>query len=288
MQVNDTWMCVLPFVFNDDICVCTEGYLLDGNECINVLGQLQYLNQMNLYLDRLNQSDYEQEQHLINNISAILTQRKIDIQMQDVNLLRNTTSILNEVSQWNIQLSSEIYNVNTSLSTLANTQQTQFAKLKNDMYTVNNSVFAYIQLTSNQLSSVLTTLNTSTKQQFDALNLTLQNANSKLAATENQLNVQQSQINNIINVNSVQSADILTLKSKTSSSSLNGAFWCTMMSVQVQSEFSGYCPGVMLCCSKNYFQNPEQILYKCTTGYKGEYSWYSENSCGSYVGAIYL
>ncbi|CAL6074301.1 Hypothetical_protein [Hexamita inflata] len=291
-------MCVLPFVFNDDSCFCIEGYLLDGNDCINVLDQLKYLKL----------SDYELEQHLINNVSAIQIQRNVDLQLLDDNLKRNTTNILTLISQFNSQLRTEIYNINTSFASLANLTQVQFTQLKDEIQKVNNSAFTQIQQTSNQLQSALISLNSSTKQQFDVqnqllltTNQTLFNMNGQLSATVSQMNtnlqkqidgtkndvkIVQSQItginaiiNNINSVNAVQSQDIQALKNQ-QSSNMNGAFWC-MMNAQTQTsqnQFSGYCSALKLCCaSYSYITQYKQ----CYIGNDSTY-WYTNSKCGTF------
>ncbi|CAL6115851.1 Hypothetical_protein [Hexamita inflata] len=298
MQLNDTLMCVQPFVFNDDSCFCIEGNLLDGNDCINVLDQLKYLNL----------SDYELEQHLINNFSAIQIQRNVDLQLLDDNLKRNTTNILTLISQFNSQLRTEIQNINTSFASLANLTQVQFTQLKDEIQKVNNSAFTQIQQTSNQLQSALISLNSSTKQQFDVqnqlfltTNQTLFNMNGQLSATVSQMNtnlqkqidgtkndvkIVQSQItginaiiNNINSVNAVQSQDIQALKNQ-QSSNMNGAFWC-MMNAQTQTsqnQFSGYCSALKLCCA-SYSYNTQ---YKqCYIGNDSTY-WYTNSKCGTF------
>ncbi|CAL6075615.1 Hypothetical_protein [Hexamita inflata] len=291
-------MCVLPFVFSNEICLCTQGYLLDGNECINILDQLQYLNQ----------SDFELEQHFINNISVIQTQRSIDLKLLDGNLQRNTTNILTSLSQFNAQLRTEISNVNTSLASLANKTQVQFTQLIDELQKVNNSAFTQIQHTGNQLQQALINLNSSTKQQFDiqnqlilSTNSTLFNMNGQLSATVNQVNINlqkqidgtkndiktvQSQIiginaiiNNINSVNTVQSADIQILKNYQSSNLNGGAFWCMMMAQTSNNQYSGYCSTVKLCCT-NFYNNQYK---QCIVGNNSDnIQWYTNSQCGTF------
>ncbi|CAL6069191.1 Hypothetical_protein [Hexamita inflata] len=247
------------------------------------------------------------EHHLTNNISNIQQQRMIDLQLLDEILQRNTTNILTALSQFNIQLKTEIQNENTSLASSVNKTQEQFNQLKDELQGVNVSVFTLIQKTSNQLQQALISLNSSTKQQFDVqnqllltTNLTLFNMNGQLSATVNQMNTNlQKQIdgnkndvktvqssitginailNNINSVNAIQSADIQSLKNQ-QSSNINGVFWCMMMAQYSQvSAYNGYCTSLKLCCT-----NVHPSFKQCSLNNSNQI--YSHSQCGTFLTA---
>ncbi|CAL6032590.1 Hypothetical_protein [Hexamita inflata] len=236
LQQNFTLMCIFPFVFHRNKCICSQNYLLDDNQCLNILDQLKYLNQSNLDL----------ENKLINNISVIQQQRLKDLYKIDQDLQNNTKYIENIVSQYKNQLIIEIYTVNKSLTSLANSTASKFIELRDDLQRVNNSMLTQIQLTTAQFQQKLISMNQTIQQQFEIqtqttinVNQTMYNMNGQILAVANQINTNlQKQIdvtksevktvqssitginaiiNNINNVNAVQSADIQALKNQQNS-----------------------------------------------------------------------
>ncbi|CAL6094286.1 Hypothetical_protein [Hexamita inflata] len=98
-------MCIEPFNFNGLDCECSFGYLLDGNECVDILFLLKYLNQ----------TDNQLERQLMNNVTQLNQQLMQSWQQAEENLKRNTSNLQNIIMQQNIQIQKQIDSVNQSL-----------------------------------------------------------------------------------------------------------------------------------------------------------------------------
>ncbi|CAL6061090.1 Hypothetical_protein [Hexamita inflata] len=212
---------------------------------------------------------------------------------------------------------SEIQNVNKSLISLQSQSESQFSNLSNDIQRVNNSANQQLNILNNQLLQTITNLNTTFKQQLDSqkqqiisVNSTMYNMNNQLTTTLNQVNqylqnqidgakndirtIQSSItgingiINNINNVNAVQSADIQTLKNQ-QAPIMNGVFWCSMQK-NIYTQITGYCSNSKQCCYvgrvfSNYRKAclTSNIINTDTPSATAYYQYVSDNQCGTFI-----
>ncbi|CAL5997613.1 Conserved_hypothetical protein [Hexamita inflata] len=120
--VKGIYICVYPFVFNDNQCVCATGYLLNNTKCINIVESLniisnQISNSSNAQINyqQLAQQIYVIEndlffvkQSMANNILEIETLILSNFSKSDYNLFMNTSILDKRIHQNITILKSEI------------------------------------------------------------------------------------------------------------------------------------------------------------------------------------
>ncbi|CAL6083127.1 Hypothetical_protein [Hexamita inflata] len=228
------------------------------------------------------------------------------------NLQRNSTNLQGIITLQGNQLNQLITNVNQSLQQHIDNTTLLFNNVQINIQKVNNSLTQQLQQSSVQLLDTITAVNTTLKQhieaqkqQLQATNQNMQNLNSAQTATINSVNsnlqnqidgtkndvrnVQSSiaglngQINNINQVNSVQSDDIQALKSQTGSN-MNGAVWCGMYKTTQPSgsnflKIQGYCSSSKLCC----WNHPNYGHLKLCMVQIAIIDVYTNDQCGTFV-----
>ncbi|CAL6093368.1 Hypothetical_protein [Hexamita inflata] len=289
-------MCIFPFIFNGLECECQQGFLIDGENCVDIVNHLKILAA----------SDVSIEQNLVKNISEMNIQMIADIQLADSNLQRNTTNLKNLLDQQKYDLQIEIQSVNTQLIQFQNITLDMYNKAKDQINQVNNSANALIQNTSAQLWQSLISMNTSLRQQLDSqlllqtnMNQTMYSMHSSLTTTiiqgnnylQKQINNSKqdisalqnqgvaiaTQINNINKINIDQNADIQRLKTQ-ASANWNNVMWCQMAQRSINLELTGLCSNLNLCC----FASSGKM--KCLkSSYQSTYTSYSNGQCGQFI-----
>ncbi|CAL6031322.1 Hypothetical_protein [Hexamita inflata] len=175
--------------------------------------------------------------------------------------------------------------------------------MQNDIQRVNNSLSQQMNQLNTQQQQQLSSVNSSLKQQLDTQKQQLISANQAITSTNNVLSTTVSQvsnlqtqidgtksdvrtvqnqltginglINNITNVNAVQSADINALKAQTGQN-MDGSFWCIMLKNYLKTnKITGYCTNLKMCCINQANQSK--------TCLNGGTQTFSETECGTFV-----
>ncbi|CAL5985518.1 Hypothetical_protein [Hexamita inflata] len=142
------------------------------------------------------------------------------------------------------------------------------AGTKNDIISIQNSI-----------SGISNTLST-TNSQVNSLQTQITGTKNDVLSVQNSISGINGQINSINNVNSVQSADIATLKAQTAQN-MNGAFWCMMTKNFLHSDITGYCPNLQLCCYKQSIMWTQMFVYSCYV--QNDVTSYEVSLCGTFV-----
>ncbi|CAL5990990.1 Hypothetical_protein [Hexamita inflata] len=182
--VNGMYMCVHPFVYESDACVCKNGFVLVGLNCFDVVGELQNViggfknmendvlnvkNNLSAFVDLQTQINQQIEQNMILNVSElnnslqgrisntrdqlsayiVSNDAKVSILQNNIS---NTNAVLTAVGQ---QLNKSIADQNTinqkfEISLADNVTQVNNS-LRAGMLNINNSLQNYI-ISNNQRS----------------------------------------------------------------------------------------------------------------------------------------
>ncbi|CAL6006474.1 Conserved_hypothetical protein [Hexamita inflata] len=109
-NVNGMQLCVYPFEYVDNQCVCVTGYLLNNIECINVVEAINIISnkisnnsysndQIQLLSDQIENSITDIEQSISSNIQDIENKILSNFSKSDFNLLINTSILDKRIHQ---------------------------------------------------------------------------------------------------------------------------------------------------------------------------------------------
>ncbi|CAL5971421.1 Hypothetical_protein [Hexamita inflata] len=222
--VNGMYMCVHPFVYESDACVCKNGFVLVGLNCFDVVGELQNViggfqnmenqvqnvkNNLSAFVDLQTQINQQIKQNIVLNVSELNnslqwrinnTQDQLNayIGSNDVkvfmmqNNISNTNVVLTAVGQ---QLNKSIADQNTinqkfEISLADNITQVNNS-LRAGMLNINNSLQNYI-ISNNQRSVYIESNISNIYTMLNNANNTVQQVNQSLSSqlynTNNSLN----------------------------------------------------------------------------------------------------
>ncbi|CAL6005445.1 Conserved_hypothetical protein [Hexamita inflata] len=147
--INGSYKCVYPFEYILHSCICADGYLLNGTQCISILDSLtksqngvnqqiqQQLQNIQQVLTILDQSIYNNasviQQYIGSNITTLESYIISNYSKSDINLLSNTT-----VLDW------RIYNNITALNKLLTDMNQTITQLNQKINCSNTLGFALI------------------------------------------------------------------------------------------------------------------------------------------------
>ncbi|CAL6073678.1 Hypothetical_protein [Hexamita inflata] len=214
IAANFTLLCVTPFEFDGEQCVCGNGHMLNGSTCVNIiltltniqksLGDTQINNIVQAALVKLNQSiinvnntananiatltnEIQQnniliDQNIIGNTSQLQNFILTIIQQQDQHIASNSSTFISALSVTNNNVQSLI-NVSKYLNQSIIDQNTSFMNIL-------NSLNASIQNTNTAISANFSSIDS----QFNSTNISLSNQNQTIMQLQNTINNLQNQI----------------------------------------------------------------------------------------------
>ncbi|CAL6015368.1 Hypothetical_protein [Hexamita inflata] len=200
-NINNTKSCVAPFEFNSLQCVCSDGFLLNGTKCINIIQQLTNLD--SYVFNNVSQLN----QDLQNNISALNTQLLSKLSQLDGYLAANVTQLNSTVNSVNNSLFTLISSVNSSMLSITYQLNLTAQSLRSDLTTTNSSILQKIQQINTEQQAMNATINailaqlTQQKSDYTQINNSLNSFKIQQQTVDqtqnNALNNHQSQITNL-------------------------------------------------------------------------------------------
>ncbi|CAL6113100.1 Hypothetical_protein [Hexamita inflata] len=227
---NDSFICVLPFIYNGEYCECSQGYLLNSTSCINIIDQLssidQWLSGNVSILSNITAQNVEFTNQL-NIIEGYIVRNVSDLQ-QLIQLQSNAleTHLIGNISSLNDKTNSQL----TSIKQLMQDDKVKLfqqinligqqldQRIQENEFTFNSRIQALNQsliTNTNDLTSNISSLNSTIS------NISIQIAASLITINDNFTNLNQNLINNMSEVNksvfglaNVTSANITQLNSQ--------------------------------------------------------------------------
>ncbi|CAL5973027.1 Hypothetical_protein [Hexamita inflata] len=180
VQNNLTVSCQFPFEYQQGVCVCSEGYVINQSGCVNVIKGLQKLEAKNVDTSALNgiQFDFSEFKVLIQQIIKDL----------EYAIAQNTSEVLKILEQLQNLVNGKI---NTHLLTRETVIQNVNDLLNNQVNTFNNNLDLNYQHISKQLNYLMNYLQTQ-------ININVTNLQKLVQNNQNELDTQIS--NNYSNV----------------------------------------------------------------------------------------
>ncbi|CAL6040003.1 Hypothetical_protein [Hexamita inflata] len=249
LEINDSYTCVDPFIFNGSQCVCKEGYILNISYCIDlasqltntislvskldyqfviiqqdILSTLDSLNIMNQNLnEQINQSKLTSEQlfnksqqFIFGNTTQLQQQLQIYSSVLDQSIFNNVTliNIAIAANSTNLQnmINSSVLQINTTISTINSS-----INLKNNEIANNFSSINYTLTQQNYtINSLLSTVS-------DLQNKLVDQENAEL---EPELEINDFQLPELIcnQMAFIQKFDISTISQTVSSSNFSSSY----------------------------------------------------------------
>ncbi|CAL6065372.1 Hypothetical_protein [Hexamita inflata] len=227
---NDSFICVLPFIYNGEYCECSQGYLLNSTSCINIIDQLSSIDQW-----------LSGNVSILSNITAQNVEFTNQLNIIEGYIVRNVSDLQQLIQLQSNALETHLIGNISSLNDKTNSQLTSIKQLMQDDKV---KLFQQINLIGQQLDqriqeneftfnsriqalnqSLITNTNDLTSN-ISSLNSTISNISTQIAASlitinDNFTNLNQNLINNMSEVNksvfglaNVTSANITQLNSQ--------------------------------------------------------------------------
>ncbi|CAL5984211.1 Hypothetical_protein [Hexamita inflata] len=181
IQNNLTVSCQFPFEYQQEVCVCSEGYVINQSGCVNVIKGLQKLEAKTVDMSALNgiQFDFAEFKVLIQQITKDL----------EYAIAQNTSEVLNILQQLQNVVNSKI---STHLLIRETVVQNVNDMLNNFVDIFNNNLDLNYENISKQLNNLINNLQTQ-------ININVTNLQKLVQNNQNELNTQIA--NNYSNVN---------------------------------------------------------------------------------------
>ncbi|CAL6074868.1 Hypothetical_protein [Hexamita inflata] len=206
---NFTFLCVTPFEFDGEQCVCSDGYMLNGSICVDVV-----LTLTNIQKSIGNAQIYDKVQLNVsiidvnNTVNTNLVSLANEIQQQtiltDHNIIGNTSQLQNSILTIIQQLDQNIESNSSVLVSALTVTNNNVQSLVNTSKSLNQSIIDQNTSFTNIINSLNTSiLNTnaavsanfsSIDTQFNSTNISLSNQNATILQMQNTINDLQNQI----------------------------------------------------------------------------------------------
>ncbi|CAL5987167.1 Growth_factor receptor cysteine-rich domain superfamily [Hexamita inflata] len=221
LQINQTIVCVIPFEYNQNYCVCQNGYILNLSYCVPIVQQLTNLDdQIHNNVSLLNVQLDAQKSYLENSLIGNFT-------TMDSNLIRNTSYILSEMINRYNQLDQNLLDntskldirINDNISLVANRLENYFSisehNLKQNTSYLEQQINYTEQRLDNQLLQNATNLNTKFTLITNNIISNISSVNNTLTSTTQLLRSDLIASNNSLNnLYTLEAAHILNLQNQ--------------------------------------------------------------------------
>ncbi|CAL6010597.1 Hypothetical_protein [Hexamita inflata] len=187
---NGTEICVFPFVFEGQVCVCEQDYVLNETICIQIVKQFNILEEYiainisninTILMDRINYVQNEIEQKLIE---------------LDTRMYSNVSQLLQIIQQQNESTNEQLRLLKISINQVNDSGNVQINQLKSNLQSANATLSVQINLNRNEILQIngsfnsFATLalknNTEQSNAINSLNTTIQNLQAQINAIKNQ------------------------------------------------------------------------------------------------------
>ncbi|CAL6056837.1 Hypothetical_protein [Hexamita inflata] len=187
---NGTEICIFPFNFEGNSCVCERDYVQNGTVCVQIIKQLDILEE---YIEKN-----------ISNIKTILTKRIVNVQNEveqkiielDTRMYSNVSQLLQIIQQQNETTNEQLKLLKISISQVNDSGNTLFNQLQSDFQSVNATLSAQMNSNRNEIIQINSSFNTfaalaikNNTEQNNAINsfsITLQNLQAQVNALKGQ------------------------------------------------------------------------------------------------------
>ncbi|CAL6047870.1 Hypothetical_protein [Hexamita inflata] len=211
---NFTFLCVTPFEFDGEQCICGYGYMLNGSTCVDIvltltniqksLGDTQINDKVQAAMVKLNLSIIDVNNTANANIASLANEIQQYNIITDQNIIGNTSQLQNSILAIIQQLDQNIASnssvlvsallvTNSNVQSLVNTSKSlnqsiidQNASFMNIINSLNTSILNTNAAVSANFSSV--------DSQFNQTNISLSNQNATILQMQNTINDIQNQI----------------------------------------------------------------------------------------------
>ncbi|CAL6090995.1 Hypothetical_protein [Hexamita inflata] len=169
-NVNGTYQCVFPFEFVDNQCVCTQGYLLNKTNCINVVASINNINNL------INNGNNELLKKLEQNVDTI----KHQLNILDENVFKNISILYDRMISDYSQIDNNIL-LNTSILD---------DRIYQNITSINNNIKIAYNLADSNLLSNTTVLDLRIFENVSSIQNTINNLTSQLYSANDSLTQQ--------------------------------------------------------------------------------------------------
>ncbi|CAL6016399.1 Hypothetical_protein [Hexamita inflata] len=214
IQTNFTILCVTPFAFDGEQCVCIEGYMLNGSACVDIiltltniqksLGDTQINDKVQAELLKLNLSIIDINNTVNTNLATIANEIQQQNILTDQNIIGNTSQLQNSILTIIQQLDQNIASNSSVLVSALSVTKNNVQSLVNTSNSLNQSIIDQNTSFMNIINSLNTSIqNTNTAivanfssidSQFNQTNLSISNQNATILQMQNTINDLQNQI----------------------------------------------------------------------------------------------
>ncbi|CAL6028463.1 Hypothetical_protein [Hexamita inflata] len=214
LMTNFTFLCVTPFEFDGDECVCGEGHMLNGSTCVDIvltltniqksLGDTQINNKVQAALVKLNLSIIDVNSTANANIATLTNKIQQNNILTDHNIIGNTSQLQNTILTIIQQLDQNIASNSSTLVSALLVTNNNVQSLMNVSKSLNQSIIDQNTSFMNVINSLNTSIQntnaavsanfSSIDSQFYSTNILLINQDATIMQMQNTINELQSQI----------------------------------------------------------------------------------------------
>ncbi|CAL6090292.1 Hypothetical_protein [Hexamita inflata] len=211
---NFTFLCVTPFEFDGEQCVCGDGYMLNGSTCVDIvltltniqksLGDTQINDKVQAALVQLNLSIIDVNNTANTNVVSLANEIQQHNILTDQNIIGNTSQLQNSILSIIQQLDQNIASNRSVLVSALSITNSNVQSLVNTSKSLNQSIIDY----STSFMNIINLLNTSIlntnaavsanfssiDSQFNSTNILLSKQNATILQMHNTINDLQNQI----------------------------------------------------------------------------------------------
>ncbi|CAL6032426.1 Conserved_hypothetical protein [Hexamita inflata] len=164
-QVNGVIQCAHPFMFSDNQCVCIQGYILDKQNCVDILQAIRNMTSVD-------NSGFSQR---VTNIERI-------VQELDNSIIQNVSQIIGHIQTTQSTLESHIVSNYSSLDANLQSNTTALDKrLSGNATMLVNSIVSYANALDNFIYQNSTTLDWRIYNNISALNFSFTNTTNTIS-----------------------------------------------------------------------------------------------------------
>ncbi|CAL6081452.1 Hypothetical_protein [Hexamita inflata] len=214
LAANFTILCVAPFMFDGEQCICSDGYMLNVSTCVDIiltltniqqqLGDTQINEKVQAALVKLNQSIIDVNNTLNANIATITNEIQQQNFLTDQNIIGNTSQLQNSILTIIQQLDQNIVSnysalisqlsaTNMNVQNLLGTQKALNQSIIDQNTSFTNIIYSLSSSIQNTNTAVATNFS-SVDSQFNLTNITINNQNVRILQMQNTINDLQNQI----------------------------------------------------------------------------------------------
>ncbi|CAL5992734.1 Hypothetical_protein [Hexamita inflata] len=185
---NGSYLCIFPFIFQGECCVCEKDYILNGIICVQIINQFNILEE---YIKRNVSNIYSQLTDRINNAQNEVEQKISEL---DIRMYSNISQLLQIIQQYNESATEQLKLLQITINQVNDSGNAQINQLRSDLQSssvtlssqmnANRNEILQINSTFNNFAALALKNNTDQNNAINSLQTTVQNLQAQINAVK--------------------------------------------------------------------------------------------------------